>query len=177
MKILNIACLFSLAISIFLLSCTGTPKKQSIHSQNTIMNKELEITKTNAKFYTALNILFTGDSDAILNVWSHSADISYLGPWGERIVGWDSIKAEFIKVGSMKIGGNIESKDLIVGVGTDIAYTVCDEVGENKDSTGQSFFVSHRATNIFRLEQGEWKLVHHHTDISPQLQKAYTVNK
>jgi ketosteroid isomerase-like protein len=137
----------------------------------------LEITKANSQFYNALNILFTGNSDAILNVWSHSADISYLGPWGKIKVGWDSIKAEFIKVGSMKIGGNIESKNLIVGVGSDMAYTVCDEVGENKDSTGQSFFVNHRATNIFRLEQGEWKLVHHHTDISPQLQKAYTVNK
>ena len=177
MKILNIACLFSLAISIFLLSCTGTPKKQSMDSQKTINDRELEITKANTQFYNALNILFTGNSDAILNAWSHSADISQLGPWGEIKVGWDSIKAEFIKVGSMKIGGNIESKNLIVGVGSDMAYTVCDEVGENKDSTGQSFFVSHRATNIFRLEQGEWKLVHHHTDISPQLQKAYTVNK
>ena len=37
--------------------------------------------------------------------------------------------------------------------------------------------VSHRDTNIFQLEQGEWKMVHHHTDISPQLQKAYVGSK
>lgn len=27
-------------------------------------------------------------------------------------------------------------------------------------------------TNIFHLENGQWKLVHHHTDLSPQLEKA-----
>jgi len=177
MKKVHLGYLAAIVFCILLFACTETPKEQPVTPQDSKFDKESAIRNTNAKLYNSLNVLFTGNSDSILNVWSHNSDISYMGPWGERILGWDSIKAEFVKVGSMKIGGKIESKNLIIGVGSDMAYTVCDEVGENKDSTGQSFMVSHRATNIFRLEQGEWKMVHHHTDISPQLQKAYVGSK
>jgi ketosteroid isomerase-like protein len=31
--------------------------------------------------------------------------------------------------------------------------------------------VEHRATLIFRREQGKWKLVHHHTDLSAGLEE------
>ncbi|HYU19986.1 MAG TPA: nuclear transport factor 2 family protein [Chloroflexota bacterium] len=27
----------------------------------------------------------------------------------------------------------------------------------------------HRVTNIYRREGGEWKMVHHHTDVSPAM--------
>jgi ketosteroid isomerase-like protein len=36
---------------------------------------------------------------------------------------------------------------------------------------GQPVAVEHRATNIFRREQGR-KLIHHHTDPAPALQAA-----
>jgi ketosteroid isomerase-like protein len=36
-------------------------------------------------------------------------------------------------------------------------------------AAGKPVEVSHRATNIFRREEGQWRLIHHHTDLSPQL--------
>ena len=33
-----------------------------------------------------------------------------------------------------------------------------------------------RATSVFRLQDGEWKLVHHHTDHSVPLQAAFIKN-
>jgi ketosteroid isomerase-like protein len=38
---------------------------------------------------------------------------------------------------------------------------------------GKLIEVSHRAANIFRLEDSKWRLVHHHTDLSPQLDNEY----
>ena len=61
---------------------------------------------------------------------------------------------------------------MVVHAGTDMGYTACVEEGENMSAEGKPVVVSHRATNIFRLEDGKWKLVHHHTDLSPQLEKA-----
>jgi ketosteroid isomerase-like protein len=42
-------------------------------------------------------------------------------------------------------------------------------VGENMTADGKPVEVRFRATNIFRKEQGGWKMVHHHTDLSAGL--------
>ena len=45
--------------------------------------------------------------------------------------------------------------------------------GLNRMGNGQADALSgslrHRVTNIYRREAGAWKLVHHHTDISPAM--------
>lgn len=33
--------------------------------------------------------------------------------------------------------------------------------------------VRHRATNIFELQDGAWKMIHHQTDLSKQLEDSY----
>ena len=37
---------------------------------------------------------------------------------------------------------------------------------------GKPETVNIRATNIFRLEEGKWKMISHHTDILPLLEKS-----
>ena len=56
-------------------------------------------------------------------------------------------------------------------------YTVCVEQGENMSADGKPVVVRFRATNVFRLIKGEWKMVHHHTDISSQLEAATGIAK
>ena len=144
-------------------------------TNNTTENIKIEeIRKANELLYTGLNAMFTGDLEILNNLWSHSNSITYMGPFGECIKGWDNVSAEFQKVASMKLGGKIQSNNLTIFVGADIGYTSCVEEGENIDQNGNPVKVSHRATNIFHLENGKWRLVHHHTDISNQLEDAYS---
>jgi ketosteroid isomerase-like protein len=82
------------------------------------------------------------------------------------------VGGEFKKEAGMKLGGHVVCKDLLVRAGTSMGYTVCVEQGENMSADGKPVVVSHRATSIYRLENGRWKLVHHHTDISPELAAA-----
>ena len=131
---------------------------------------EKELRAANDQFYAALNAMFTGELDPMNAIWSHREDVTDLGPFGDRLVGWEAVGAEFKKESGMKLGGRVMVKDVMVHAGSDLGYTVCVEQGENMSAAGKPVRVSHRATNIFRLENGQWKLVHHHTDPSAELQ-------
>jgi ketosteroid isomerase-like protein len=121
------------------------------------------------KFYEGLNALFTGDSQPIQNVWSHADDVTLLGPAGGIVVGWDAIRAQWEHQSGLKLGGKIEPADLHIVVTRDLAIAQCYERGENLDAQGQAIPVSIRATNVFRKENGQWKLISHHTDLLPFL--------
>ncbi|HEY4415847.1 MAG TPA: nuclear transport factor 2 family protein [Verrucomicrobiae bacterium] len=122
-----------------------------------------------AQFYQALNILFTGDAEPMKQVWSHAEDITFLGPAGEFHVGWSQIQKDWEMTAALKLGGKVEAVDIRVFTGQDIAITQNYEKGENKDRDGKAVSVSIRATNIFRKEAGEWKMISHQTDLLPYL--------
>jgi ketosteroid isomerase-like protein len=60
--------------------------------------------------------------------------------------------------------GRIEQRDMSVVAGKDLGYSVCTETGQLRSSEGPMVTFNQRATNIFRLEGGTWKLIHHHAD-------------
>jgi ketosteroid isomerase-like protein len=51
-----------------------------------------------------------------------------------------------------------------------VAYTLGTEHGQAKLGD-ETVGIDWRVTNIYRREEGEWKVVHHHTDVSPPLVK------
>jgi ketosteroid isomerase-like protein len=55
----------------------------------------------------------------------------------------------------------------------DLAIVQNYEVGSNIGPDGEIEKVSIRATNIFRKEKGEWKMVSHHTDFLPNNAAAF----
>jgi len=123
------------------------------------------------KFYAALNALFTGDSEPMKQVWSHSDDVTYMGPAGGLQKGWPAVLAIWEETAAMKLGGKVVPESMLVTAGQDIGITHNYEVGENFDKDGNLQKVSIRATNIFRQEAGEWKMVGHHTDLLPYLEE------
>lgn len=122
-----------------------------------------------AKFYSALNIVFTGDVEPMKAVWSHADDITYMGPMGGLEVGWSAVLSVWEDQASLKLGGEVVATDMRIMVGRDLAITQNYEEGENAGPSGEVLPVSIRATNIFRLEGGEWKMIGHHTDLLPHL--------
>lgn len=57
---------------------------------------------------------------------------------------------------------------MVIPLGNDVAYTVGTERLEGKVG-GEPFRGEVRTTNIYRREDGGWKIVHHHADASPEL--------
>jgi ketosteroid isomerase-like protein len=124
------------------------------------------------EFYAALNTLFTGDAGPMKEVWSHADDVTYMGPVGGLLAGWDQVLKSWEEQAAMKLGGAVKPEDMHVTVGQDIAFTQNYEIGENTSQEGEARKVSIRATNIFRKEDGKWKMIGHHTDLLPYLEKT-----
>ena len=133
-------------------------------------NDEAALAAT-AQFYAALNQMFTGDLAPMKEVWSHADDVTYMGPTGGFDKGWRQVLKNWEAQAAMKLGGKVEAVDLVVTAGGDIAVVSDSEHGENTNANGEVQKVSIRATNIFRKEDGKWKMIGHHTDLLPYLAK------
>jgi ketosteroid isomerase-like protein len=123
------------------------------------------------RFYAALNVLFTGDAAPMKEVWSHQPDVNYMGPGGGLQVGWEQVWAVWETQAARKLGGTVHPTRMQTVVGSDLAIVSNYEEGENTNAGGKPAKVSIRATNVFRKEQGTWKMIGHHTDLLPFLEK------
>ncbi len=130
------------------------------------------VTAAADQFYTALNALFTGDPEPMKAVWSHADDVTYMGPDGRFQKGWAAVLATWEEQAAKKLGGKVLPEDVQMTVGQDMAVASCIEVGENVGPDGKVEKVSIRATNTFRKEDGQWKMIGHHTDLLPYLAKS-----
>jgi ketosteroid isomerase-like protein len=123
------------------------------------------------QFYAALNVMFTGDLGPMKAVWSHAKDVTYMGPGGGFRIGWAQVLADWETQAAMKLGGKVEPGDMHIMVGQELAVVQNYEKGENTNVEGKTQRVSIRATNLFRKEDGKWKMIGHHTDLLPYLKK------
>ena len=118
----------------------------------------------NAQFYAAINAMFTGNIGPIEAVWSPADDVTYMGPNGEYEYGWSAVLNDWEKQATLKLGGHVEPVEIHVIAGRDVAVVSDYEEGENTNANGKVQRVKLRATNMFRKEGGQWKVVGHHTD-------------
>jgi len=132
---------------------------------------EEEVLAANDQFYTALNTLFTGELAPMNAIWSHANDVTYMSPVGGFQVGWDAVRKDWEIQAALKLGGKLVASEMQVTAGRDIAAVSDIEKGENLNVKGEIQKVSIRATNIFRKEDGQWKMIGHHVDLLPQMAK------
>lgn len=131
---------------------------------------ETDVKQASARFYAALNSIFTGDVAPMIETWSHADDVIYMGPNGGMKVGWDQVQTTWEAQAAMKLGGKVEPTQMHIVVGDNLAITQNYEKGKNTID-GQPTTVSIRATNVFRKENGQWKMIGHHTDLIPALEQ------
>jgi ketosteroid isomerase-like protein len=134
--------------------------------------KDTEAVRAAAEeFYSALNVLFTGELGLMKKLWSHKDDVTYMGPAGGFRLGWKQVLADWETQAALRLGGKVEPKEMRITVGRDLAIVNNYEIGQNVMADGKPQEVKIRATNLFRNENGKWKMIGHHTDLLPFLQK------
>jgi len=128
------------------------------------MTREADVETAVSGFYEALNVLFTGNAEPMKEAWSHGDGISYMGPDGLYLLGWEKIGTMWDHVGALKLGGCVNPKQLNTVVGTDMALITCVESGNN-EVDDQSENVEIRSSTVFRKEGTVWKVIAHQTDL------------
>ena len=123
----------------------------------------------NEGFYSALNTMFTGKIDPMLDLWSHGKDVTYLGPDGRFLTGWSSVKADWNKQSAMKLGGKASHSNVRYFTVPGSGIAVVQDIEQITTDKGQK--LSMRATNVYRMERGAWKMVSHQTDKLPAVLK------
>lgn len=117
------------------------------------------------QFYEAHNEIFEGNLAPMEEIWSHSDDVVYMSPIGGILVGWDATRDSWRKQAELKLHGHVYPIDKTVIEGSDIGVCRNYIVGTNYVVDGKEVHPNIRATTVFRKEDGEWKVVSHHTDI------------
>lgn len=138
-----------------------------------VQMSEAEIKISVAEFYGALNAMFQGDAAPMIGLWSHKDDVTYLGPQGGILVGWEKVQQSWIEQAALKLGGKVVPQDVHIIVGENLAIVQNYEVGTNYvDGKPQTLKI--RSLNIFRKENGKWKMLSHQTDLLTYLQSVPT---
>ncbi len=132
------------------------------------MSTENEVRKASEQFYAAVNRMANGDAGSLSEIWSHSAAVTAMHPIGGRQVGWEKVRESFQQVAQIASEGRVKLDDQMIQVTGDLAYELGVERGQ-ATLAGQQVTLDQRVTNIYRREAGSWKVVHHHTDVSPAM--------
>ncbi|WP_159521199.1 YybH family protein [Sunxiuqinia indica] len=132
------------------------------------MANEDEVRKASSQFYTALNKMVNGNAQSLKEIWSHGQQVSTMHPVGGCQIGWDDVWNSWDQVAQVSSDGKVELKDQLIVASADLAYETGTEDAEFKIA-GNKVHGQVRVTNIYRKENGSWKIVHHHTDLAPEM--------
>jgi ketosteroid isomerase-like protein len=107
--------------------------------------------------------LHNGDPRPRTETWSHHEPVTLFGAHYSA-TGWDDVNAAFERLGASFGGYTAYEPELISAEAYgDLAYTVAYEHTKVLfDGVPSEFHL--RVTQVYRREDGEWKVVHRHAD-------------
>ena len=129
------------------------------------------------QYHLAQGEFLKGNPEPVKKLISHREDVSLANPYGPPVRGWEQVAKTIEHASSLRSDGEFVGSEIVAKYVTpELAYVVQIEraeakVGGSEDITPYAL----RATNIFRPEDGTWKLVHRHADPITTAQPAESV--
>ena len=107
-----------------------------------------------------------GHPESYKALWSHHSDVSLAGGFGggfER--GWDGVAKRLDWASSQFRSGHSEVERLSFSASGGIGYLVqAEHLFFTTPGTGAQVERRYRVTMLFRLESGQWRIIHRHAD-------------
>jgi len=128
-------------------------------------------------YHVVQGAFLKGNPEPVKAQFSHRDDVSLANPYGPPVRGWQQVAQTIERASSLRHDGEL------VGVKTRAKYVTADlgsvvqierakaKIGAREEITPYAV----RATNIFRREDGVWKMVHRHADPITTAQPAESV--
>jgi ketosteroid isomerase-like protein len=126
------------------------------------MSTEEEVRQVSDQYIAALNRMLNSDAGPMMEIWSHSPDVTVLHPVAGVTVGWEQVRASWKQFAQLCSGGQVTLRDPLIRVGTDLAYVVGTNAAQ-ATVAGETISFELRVTHIFRREAGGWKAVHRYS--------------
>jgi ketosteroid isomerase-like protein len=118
-----------------------------------------------ARLHAAMAKVANGDISAIKALYAHSNDATSFYGWGGYEKGWDAVSKRWEWAGSQFKGGTVSYQNVTSVATAELAYTTDIETFQVRmDGMDRPTQWSNRVTHIFRLEDGEWRLLHRHAN-------------
>jgi ketosteroid isomerase-like protein len=106
-----------------------------------------------------------GDAEPVKLQWSHAEDVTICGGFGAYEKGWEQVSARLEWAAAAFHGGHSTIEMLSLGASGDLAYAVWIDRGEvrlvGRDTPTPMVL---RITQMYRREDGKWKVIHRHGD-------------
>ena len=117
----------------------------------------------NATFYRALENF---DIDAMDRLWVHDGWVRCVHPGRDALVGWPAVRASFKEIFATTGWIRVTPTSIDVMAFGEMGVIACVEniTAKNEDDVGVSAV---QATNIFRLTDLGWRMMHHHASTAP----------
>jgi ketosteroid isomerase-like protein len=113
---------------------------------------ESAVLEANQEFYRAFS---RGDFAAMSELWAKTAKIACLHPGARLLSGRSAVLSSFRELLAAAPAWKMVSRDASVHLFGEAAFVTCLEA--NGDQPAHL-----AATNVFVLEDGRWRMVHHH---------------
>jgi ketosteroid isomerase-like protein len=113
---------------------------------------EAAVFEANQEFYRAFS---RGDYAAMSQLWAKNAKVACLHPGARLLLGRAAVLGSFRELLAAAPAWKMVSRDAEVHLCGEAAFVTCLEA--NGDQSAHL-----AATNIFVLEEGRWRMVHHH---------------
>ncbi|HET6687290.1 MAG TPA: nuclear transport factor 2 family protein [Jiangellaceae bacterium] len=121
------------------------------------------LNETMPRLMEAERALHNGDAEPRVAMWSRKDPVTLFGAWLSDS-GWDDVSRTFQVLASRFSDCTAYDVDVIAaGASGDLAYTVAYE-HTTASVQGVPRTYTLRVTQIYRREDGQWKLVHRHGD-------------
>lgn len=118
------------------------------------------------RLHSAMAKVANGDISAITALYSHTADATSFYGWGGYERGWDAVAKRWAWAGQQFKGGVVGYQNVTTVVTAGMFFTTDIETYTSQRTAGVEGLTSwsNRVTHVFRLEDGEWRLVHRHAN-------------
>lgn len=128
----------------------------------------MDLDEVIAAYHEACAGVVGGDATAIEALYSRRDDVTLANPWGPARRGWSAVSETVERAATQFRDGGPQAaghERLSCFVGAELACLVENERWQAKVAGGAEVSPFElRATTVFRLEDGGWRVVHRHAD-------------
>jgi ketosteroid isomerase-like protein len=128
------------------------------------MAETAALLEANRAFYAALE---SRDPSEMEERWSHADDVTCTHPGWHRLDGWEDVSRSWEAIFANSRAWKVHPEEEHAFLSGDLGVVLCIEILQPVGGHGDPARM--QATNVYRREDGLWRIVHHHASPMPEV--------